>query len=143
MTLRPTDHDRDFIRAPKCYDCGMLANLAVILVVAVVALHLAIALLLLRRYLQTRDIGFIWLGVAVVVWPLVSRLLDAGERASIDRAIHHQSVIYPFSLIERGQMTIGSLLMSLALSQQLVGVCLLLIAVLYLAKPQNGPQPTA
>ena len=90
----------------------MVANLAVILLVTVVALHLAIALLLLRRYLRTRDIGFIWLGVAVVVWPLVSRLLDAGERASIDRAIHHESVIYPFSLIERGQITIGGLLMS-------------------------------
>jgi hypothetical protein len=121
----------------------MLANAAVILVVTVIALHLAIALLLLRRYLRTRDIGFIWLGVAVVVWPLVSRLLDAGVRASIDRALHHQSVIYPFSLIEHGQITIGGLLMSFALSQQLVGVCLLLIAVLYLARSKSDPQTTA
>jgi hypothetical protein len=115
----------------------MLVNtLAIILALA---LHLAIAFILVRRYLRTRDIGFIWLGVAVVVWPLISRLLEAGERVSI----RNQSVIYPFSLIESGQMTAGALVTSLALSQQLVGVCLLLIAVIYLAKAKSGSRTAA
>jgi hypothetical protein len=113
------------------------------LAIAMLVLLVAIAVILVRRYLRTREIGFIWLGAAVVVWPLVSRLLETGERVSIDRALHHQSVIYPFSMVESGQISIGSLLASLAISQQLIGVCLLLIAVLYLAKLKSSHQATA
>ena len=120
---------------------GMVA--VSVLDVAVIILLLAIAVILVRRYLQTRDIGFIWLGAAVVAWPLICRLFRTAEQISINRALHHQSVIYPFTLIERGQITIGGLEMSLALSQQLVGVFLLLIAVLYLAKTKSDPQTTA
>jgi hypothetical protein len=98
----------------------------------------AIAVILVRKFIQTRDIGFIWLGVAVVIWPLLSRLLDAGERVLIDRTVNHQwTAFYPFTLVERGQMTLGSLVMSLAMFQQLIGVCLLLIAVLYLSKTKT------
>jgi hypothetical protein len=105
-----------------------------ILLASALALHIAIAAILVRRYLRTRDVGLVWLGAAVVVWPLVSRLLEAGERVSIDRAIHKQAVIYPFTRIVSGQITTGSLVLSLAVFQQLIGVCLLLVAVLYLSR---------
>jgi hypothetical protein len=78
------------------------------------------------------------LGGAVVIWPLLSKLL---ERVLIDRTLNHQwTAFYPFTLVERGQMTLGSLVTSLALFQQLIGVCLLLIAVLYLSKTKT-PSP--
>jgi hypothetical protein len=83
------------------------------------------------------------LGVAVVIWPLVSRLFERGEHVFIDRLARHQSVgFYPFSLVEREQMTLGNLVVSLALFQQLIGICLLLVAVLYLArtKPDSNPK---
>jgi hypothetical protein len=113
--------------------------IAAILFAVAIVLHLAIAIVLLRKYLRTRDIRLIWLGVAVVVWPLVSRLLNVGERVIISRIARHQTVdFYPFSLVEHGQITIGELATSLALSQQLIGVCLLLVAVLYLSKT-NSP----
>jgi hypothetical protein len=71
-------------------------------------------------------------------WPLLAKLLDAGERVLIDRTLNHQwAAFYPFTLVERGQITLGSLVASLALFQQLIGVCLLLIAVLYLAKTKT------
>jgi hypothetical protein len=112
---------------------------AVILVVLALLLHLAIAVILVRRYIRTRDVGFIWLGVAVVIWPLVSRLLELGERSIINRVARHEWVgVYPFSLVERGQMTLGELVLSLGLLQQLAGVCLLLVAVLYLSKARNN-----
>jgi hypothetical protein len=57
-------------------------------------LHIAIAVVLVRKYLRTRDAGFVWLGVAVVIWPPVSRLLDYGERLLIDRPIKGQPVGY-------------------------------------------------
>jgi hypothetical protein len=115
----------------------------IILAALAVALHLAIATLLVRKYLRTRDVGFVWLGAAVVIWPLVSRLLEVGTRISIDRAIHHRYVIYPFTLIESGQITVGGLAVSLTLLQQLVGVCLLLVAVIYLSKTKGADVQTA
>jgi hypothetical protein len=85
-------------------------------------LHLVIAVVLVRKYVRTRDVGLIWLGVAVVVWPLVTPLLAAGERVFIDRLARHQSVgFYPFSLVARGEMTLGSLVASLQLAEQVVG----------------------
>jgi hypothetical protein len=118
----------------------MLAHATMnILLASALALHVAIAAILVRQYLRTRDPGLVWLGVAVVIWPLISSLLDAGERVSIDRAIHRQAVIYPFTLIVSGQMTTGSLVMSLAVVQQLIGIFLLLVAVLYLCRTKNNP----
>jgi hypothetical protein len=108
-----------------------------VLLALALGLHVAIAAILVRQYLRTRDAGLVWLGVAVVVWPLASRLLEAGERVSIDRAIRHQFVIYPFSLIGSGQVGIGSLVTSFAVFQQLIGLCLLLVAVLYLSRAGN------
>ena len=107
-----------------------------------VVLHFVIAIILVRKYLRTWDVGFVWLGVAVVIWPLVSRLLEVGERSLIDRIAHHRVVgFYPFSLVEHGQMTLGGFVASLSLFrqfQQLIGICLLLVAVLYLSKTKNA-----
>lgn len=110
-----------------------------------VVLYFAIAIILVRKYLRTRDVGFVWLGVAVIIWPGVSGLLELGERSLIDRVVHHRVVgLYPFSLVEHGQMTLGSLVLSLSLFQQLIGICLLLVAVLYLSNTRNTRDlPTA
>ena len=48
-------------------------------------LQLGIAVVVIQVYRRTRDIAFVWLGVAVVVWPMVSVLLQVGERSVIDR----------------------------------------------------------
>ena len=114
-----------------------MAPVAVFAALAVLLLF-AIAIILVRKYLRTRDVGLVWLGVAVVIWPLVSRLLELGESSLIDRVAHHQLVgFYPFSLVEHGQMTLGVLVASLSMFQQLIGICLLLVAVLYLSKTKN------
>lgn len=55
---------------------------------------------------------FVWLGVAVVGF-------------------------YPFTLVANGQITTGSLVMSFAVLQQFIRVCLLLVAVLYLSGANN------
>ena len=102
-------------------------------------LHFAIAVILVRKYMRTHDLGFIWLGVAVVVWPLVTRLLTRLQGVYISRLINHQLVgFFPFSLVESGKTSLGSLIASVQLGEQLVGVCLLLIAVAYLYKGRNG-----
>jgi hypothetical protein len=104
--------------------------------------YVAIVALLARQYFRTRDIGLIWLAVAVVIWPFVSRILQTGEKVFIDRFIRHQPVdLFPFSLVEKGQLTIGSLTLLLTYTQQLIGVAFLLVAVLYLSRMKISRSP--
>jgi hypothetical protein len=110
-----------------------------ILAALALVLQLAIAFILVRKYLRTRDVGFVWLGVAVVIWPLLSRLLETGEHVLMSRLARRQVVgVFPFSLVEHGQLTAGGLMVSFTLLQQLIGVCLLLVAVLYLSKTKSA-----
>lgn len=76
--------------------------LTMILFSVAIALQRAIVIALVRKYLRTRDAGFIWLGVAVVLWPRVSGLLDHGKHNLFVHISRGQLAgFYPFSLIER------------------------------------------
>jgi hypothetical protein len=99
----------------------------------VLILNLALAVVLIRRYLHTRDVGFVWLGLAVVIWPLLSQILG---RFLIDGAVHRRFGFYPLSLVARGQITTGALTLIIASLEQCIGVALLLVAVLYLCRQQ-------
>lgn len=104
-------------------------------------LELALAIALLRKYLRTRDVGFIWLGLAVVIWPPVAR---SGTRVLVDRLVGKQPIgFYPFTLVEQGRMSVGSFVVSLGLLEQMIGFGLLLVAVLYLCKTQSNPDRQA
>jgi len=108
-----------------------------------IVLYLAIAVVLVRKYLRTRDVGFVWLGIAVFIWPLVSGLLEYGERLLIDRLVRgHPVGFYPFTLVEHGQMSAGVLINSLNLTQRLIGACLLLVAALYLSRTNAAAAAT-
>jgi len=110
-----------------------------IVVALAVVVQVALAAVLVRRYLRTRDVGFVWLAVAVGIWPLISRIIEQGEKVLIDRVVKGQSIgLYPFSLVERGEMSIGGLVGYLNLLQQLIGVGLLFVAVLYLCKAKRN-----
>jgi hypothetical protein len=110
------------------------------------ALYVALALALAGKYLRTRDAGFVWLGVALILWPLAAYWLNQGEGVLIDRVLHGQAPgFYPFSLIATGQLTVGELVSLTRSVQQLIGVGLLLVAVLYLSRAKRPPdlQPAA
>ena len=88
-------------------------------------LYLAIATMLLRNYLHTRDVGFVWLGMAVIVWPLLSSLLQYGQRLYI-----HRFGSGPF-------YTIGEFVTTITYAHQFVGLALLFTAVFYLSKTKG------
>jgi len=112
-------------------------------VLAIVA-QLAIVVVLVRKFLRTRDAGVVLLGAAVVIWPFVSTLLDAGGRLLIDDyARGHLNGFFPFSLIERGQVTLGSLVASFTYLKVLIGAVFLLVAVLHLTKTKSDSLPQA
>jgi hypothetical protein len=88
---------------------------------------------------RNRDIGLVWLGVAVVIWPLVSVLLQNGESVVIDGLVRGRLVgFYPFSLAQNGQMTIGSLVAPLGFVHQLIEVKLLVVAVVFLHRAKSN-----
>jgi hypothetical protein len=106
------------------------------------ALYIALALALVAKYMRTRDPGFIWLGAAVILWPLCAYWLNRGEATLLDRVIHGQPVgVYPFNLISERRMTVAQFVRLSGSVEQLIGAALLLVAVLFLSRPNREPAP--
>jgi hypothetical protein len=98
-----------------------------------VALYLAIVAALFQKYRSTKDRGFIWLGVPLVISPLLGVPLTHLLKLAIDRLSSGGHVgFYPFTLVERGEMTLGSLLALLSSVQHAIWLGLILIAILML-----------
>ena len=114
-----------------------------ILLALLVGLHLAVAAALVFKFLRTKDFGYIWLGIAVVLWPALSAPLNSKANALITLAgTGKGSTPFPFSLVQHGVTTMGDLFMLFSVSEALVGACLLLIAVLSLGKANGSLKPT-
>lgn len=107
------------------------------------ALYIALALALLAKYMRTHDAGFIWLGVAVILWPLCAYWLNRSEAILLNRVIHGQPVgFYPFNLIASRRMTVPEFVRLSGSFQQLIGAALLLVAVLFLSRAKPEPAPS-
>jgi hypothetical protein len=105
------------------------------------AVYVALALALVAKYARTRDAGFLWLGVAVILWPLAAYWLDRGEGVLLNRVVHGERIaFYPFSQVASGRMTVGELVRLTGSIQQLIGAALMLVAVLYLGRTKRAPE---
>jgi hypothetical protein len=93
---------------------------SILIAFSMVGLQVAIVILLARKYLRTREVGFIWLGAAAVIWPLMSRLLDWEKQFVIES---HWLKGY-----------IGNFMTLTNFMQQFIGTILLFLAVLYLSR---------
>jgi len=93
----------------------MSTVLPLVLASIAAVLYVAIATVLVRKYLHTRDSGFLWLGAAVVVWPVLNRLVEIGQRIIARHA---------------GGVTV----VTIAYARGIVGLALLLVAVSYLSR---------
>lgn len=102
-----------------------------------ILLYVVVLVILLCKYVRTRDAGFLWLGVAVVIWPTAVALLRSPERNLLSRLVTGQQVNwYPASLVEQGRMTIGTFVSGLRLTEELIGAIILLVAVSCLGRSQ-------
>jgi hypothetical protein len=113
--------------------------------ILIVGSYGAIAVILVRKFLRTRNTGFILLGLATVIWPLVHLLVLHWESKIVARmAISGFPEFFPFGQAGHAGISVGSLLELLEALERLVGVVLLLAAVWYLCRPVTGktiPQP--
>lgn len=82
-----------------------------------VVLALAIIAALTYKYVTTRDIGFVWLAIAMLVWPFGA----ATFRAPL---VAHW--------IRGGHVDLGVAYTEVTMAARLIGLVLQLIAVLYL-----------
>jgi len=94
-------------------------------------LYLAVAALLVHKYRQTRDVGFIWLGSAVLIWPLLARLLAYALGVPMVRPGPG-----PY-------FTFGGLALPLNQVQQVISLMLLFAAVFQLGKAQRNADTRA
>jgi len=106
-----------------------------LLTVAGIVLYLAIIAALVHKYRRTRDQGFLWLGVPLVILPLLGVPLDHELQLAVDMLAGGGRVgFFPFTLVERGTISLGSLVLLLGLVRQLEWSGLMLTAILMLHK---------
>lgn len=103
-------------------------------------LYFAVAVLLVWKYRRTRDAGFLWLGLPLVLLPLVALPLALWLQAGVDRLVLGEQVnAFPFTLVEQGRLTMGSLLTLLNLMEHVVWGVLSLGAILALKGSRKVP----
>lgn len=96
-------------------------------------LYSAVAVLLVWKYRRTRDAGFLWLGLPLVLLPFIALPMALWLQAGVDRLEFGEQVsVFPFTLVEQRRLTMGSLLTLLNLAQHVVWGVLSLVAILAL-----------
>jgi hypothetical protein len=107
----------------------------------VFALYMVLAAYLLRKYKSTGDVGFLWLGAAVVAWPIVANLLGWCGHALTEHFVNaHRNGRHTFRW---GLGLSATLSMYFGFLQQVIGIGLLLMAVHSLSKSREQPEPLA
>lgn len=105
---------------------------ALILVVLILA-----AAVLLLKYQRTKDAGLLWLVVAGVIWPVVSRVIDR----CIVHSINEHAGVYQYLAANNGRMSLGTFVVTATLVDHFIGASLLLLAALYLYKGKHRATP--
>jgi len=101
---------------------------SIVVVIVAAVLYITLAYLLVRRYIRTRNQGFIWLGIAFLVWPNAQILLRIYQTNLLHRVIAGQ---YP-SWFPAKSMTPGAFMSYFAMTQGIILPILLVVAVYYL-----------
>ena len=100
-------------------------------------LFLALAIAFLYKYRQTRDPGLLWLGVPLVVLPAVGMIfgipISHWMGSMVDKLSSGQPIgSFPFSLVESGRITLGTLIETINATKHLFWTALVFVGVLML-----------
>ncbi len=98
-----------------------------------VVLFVAIAVALIFKYRQSKQAGFLWLLLPLVLFPLLGLPMSAWIESSVEALqAGLPSVMFPFSLVESGTLTLGSLVASLDFLRHAVWSGFILFGILML-----------
>jgi hypothetical protein len=95
-------------------------------------LYLALAAILIRKFKATGDVGFVWLAVATVLWPILVNLIG-GQIMRYSTNVHPAKAAAAVSTSYGALHPPSLLLTSFDLAQKAVGVVLMIVAVLALS----------
>jgi hypothetical protein len=109
-------------------------------VLVLVVLILAAAVLLLK-YQSTKDVGLLWLVVAGVIWPVVSRVIERRIVHSINGGVQEHAGVYQYLAANNGQMSLGTFVVTATLVDHFIGASLLLLAALHLYRGKHRATP--
>ena len=113
--------------------------ITVVLWLAGAVVYLAIIVALVYKYRRTGDRGFLWLGIPLVIGPLLRLPLDHWLAFATDRLAGGGQVgVFPFTLVEQGTITLGYLMVLLVQFRHLVWSGLILVAILMLHKTKRS-----
>jgi hypothetical protein len=122
---------------------GRRKDMDIILGAINLALFVAVTVALVYRYRESRQSGFLWLAVPLVLLPLLSLPIAHWIKASVDRLSRgEQSAMFPFSLVESGRMTLGSLLSFWNGISHIVWSGFVLVGILLLRERCHGQRKT-
>jgi len=99
------------------------------LTIMAAVLYILLAYLFVRKYLRTRNPGFIWLGIAFILWPIAELFLNAYVRHLVRGWINGHPANWILSL----NMTPGTLYAYSAVTQRIGLLVLLIFSVYYLS----------
>ncbi len=121
--------------------------MAMTLIIAVLGIVLvALAVLLVSRYLTTRNVGYLVLAVALVAWPVLLTPLDLYTKAQVDAVLNGGEVSYPFTLAAEGGATVGDVVAFLGYARDTVRLLLIFLGFVLLARysrPRGGEEAAA
>lgn len=102
-------------------------------------LFLTVAGVLFQKYRRTRDRGFLWLAIPLVLFPLLGFPLAYALRHVVDRLSAGETIgVYPFTLVESGKMTLGNLVTLLGYFRHAIWSAFVLLGVLMLCRQPPG-----
>lgn len=119
---------------------GTVFNYALVLIPLV--FYVAIACVLVPKYRRTRDPGLLWLGIALVVWPLISHGFTLVRGSLAQRAYHEENAdFFPYSLFSSSETPFHEVVSGFTsysvLGQVIITQILLLTAVAFLHRTKR------
>jgi len=119
---------------------GFLVLSVELLVALSVVMFGSMAVVLLMQYRRTRDPGFIWLAIPLLIGPLFGTALHYWNQHVIDRLMSGTPVdLYPYSLVAEGKMALGTFVAAQAQWAWLVKSGLVLVGLASLYRGKQRP----
>ena len=97
-------------------------------------LLIVLGILLIRRYLATRNVGFLVLAVALVAWPFLLWPLDVLVRSQLDASLRGGAVAYPFTLVTEGRATAGTVVAFISYARESIRLALMIWGFVLLSR---------
>jgi 4-amino-4-deoxy-L-arabinose transferase-like glycosyltransferase len=98
-------------------------------------LFLSVAIALFLKYRARRDRGFLWLGISLVLFPLLGAPLAGILHHAMNRVSAGETIgLFPFTLVESGRITLGEFVALLSHLRGAIWSAFVLLGVLMLCR---------